>query len=69
VNGTSAGLVANREGGLAWVYPLVHWPMLIRQFANIKRNVEDNRTPATMKQRSCTPELPEDISGIKAAPS
>jgi hypothetical protein len=23
-----------------WVYPLVHWPMQVRQFANIKRNVE-----------------------------
>ena len=30
-----------------WVYPLMHWPMQIRQFANIKRNVEHNRSPAT----------------------
>ena len=31
-----------------WVYPPLHWPMQVRQFANIKRNVENNNTsPAT----------------------
>jgi hypothetical protein len=34
-----------------WVYPLVHWPMQMRQFANIKRNVQDNRRQATTKQQ------------------
>ena len=23
-----------------WIYPLMHWPMQVRQFANIKRNAE-----------------------------
>jgi hypothetical protein len=31
-----------------WVYPLVHWPMQVRQFANIKLNVENRRNPATV---------------------
>jgi proline iminopeptidase len=26
-----------------WVYPPVHWPMQVRQFANIKRNVESGQ--------------------------
>ena len=30
-----------------WVYPLLHWPMQVRQFANLKRNVESTRSPAT----------------------
>jgi hypothetical protein len=30
-----------------WVYPPVHWAMQARQFANLKRHVENNRTPAT----------------------
>ncbi len=29
------------------VYPLMHWPMQTRQFANIKRNVETARNAAT----------------------
>jgi hypothetical protein len=32
------------------VYPPVHWVMQIRQFANLKRNIETNRTSATVKQ-------------------
>jgi hypothetical protein len=23
-----------------WIYPLMHWPMQVRQFANLKRNAE-----------------------------
>ena len=23
-----------------WIYPLIHWPMQTRQFANLKRNAE-----------------------------
>jgi len=30
-----------------WFYPPVHWMMQTRQFANLKRNAEDNRSPAT----------------------
>lgn len=26
-----------------WLYPLMHWPMQVRQLANLKRNVEINR--------------------------
>ena len=26
-----------------WLYPLMHWPMQVRQFANLKRNAEMNR--------------------------
>ncbi len=26
-----------------WVYPPVHWPMQVRQFANIKRNAESDQ--------------------------
>jgi len=33
-----------------WLYPLVHWPMQVRQFANIKRNVENSRTPTPRPQ-------------------
>ncbi len=28
-----------------WVYPPVHWIMQARQFSNLKRNIEANRTP------------------------
>ena len=34
-----------------WVYPVVHWPMQVRQFANVKRNVEHNRWAATANQQ------------------
>src|SRR6266511_3968859 len=30
-----------------WVYPPLHWTMQTRQFANLKRNVQSNRRPAT----------------------
>jgi proline iminopeptidase len=30
-----------------WVYPPVHWTMQQRQFANLKRNVECNRSPVS----------------------
>jgi hypothetical protein len=31
-----------------WVYPPLHWPMQVRQFANIKRNVENSRSAGTI---------------------
>ena len=31
-----------------WVYPLLHWPMQVRQFSNIKRNVEKHGSSATI---------------------
>lgn len=34
-----------------WVYPLMHWPMQIRQFANIKRNVENTGAAAIAHRR------------------
>ncbi len=35
-----------------WIYPLLHWPMQIRQFANLKRNVErHHRTAPPSAQR------------------
>jgi hypothetical protein len=34
-----------------WVYPLMHWPMQMRQFANIKRHVEHNRWAATANEQ------------------
>lgn len=30
-----------------WVYPLLHWPMQVRQFSTIKRNVVNHRSSAT----------------------
>lgn len=35
-----------------WVYPPVHWPMQVRQFANLKRNVEKNRSRIGKKEPS-----------------
>ena len=45
-----------------WVYPAIHWPMEVRQLANIKRNVEDNRRPETATERASHL---EDSSGIR----
>jgi len=32
-----------------WIYPLIHWPMQMRQLANIKRNAESNWESARAK--------------------
>jgi len=34
-----------------WIYPLMHWPMQTRQFANLKRNVERHRRLATAQHQ------------------
>jgi hypothetical protein len=42
-----------------WIYPPMHWPMQVRQFANLKRNIETNPRGSQA--------LPQDGQSLAAA--